>query len=323
MGKSKSILYLLFLLLTSQILSQQFDLLKDYEPGQSIIYQFYRSATPTNFFNDTVTTITVFSGTYRTYIDSVTVNPSDSTRFYNLNIHKVGIETIQNSIRIISTRNIDTLYSSSITEHLNSNYNSGSNRIEGWLFPDTVNQSPRCPYDTTIFNPYSYYYKYYNFPSADTFDVRGDSLILTNNVTDCLDYGYTSTYVATIDEGLINRINYRFNFFSWSYADVFTKSEVSSVKLSYNEPSNFYLSQNYPNPFNPSTKISWQSPVGNWQTLKIYDVLGNEVATLIDEYKSAGNYEAEFNASNLTSGIYFYQLKAGSFVGTKKMLLLK
>jgi Zn-dependent metalloprotease len=90
-----------------------------------------------------------------------------------------------------------------------------------------------------------------------------------------------------------------------------------------NIPASFGLSQNYPNPFNPSTKISWQSPVGSHQTLKVYDVLGNEVATLIDEYKPAGRYDVEFNARQLSSGIYFYQLKAGSFVETKKMILLK
>ena len=96
----------------------------------------------------------------------------------------------------------------------------------------------------------------------------------------------------------------------------------------------FTLSQNYPNPFNPSTKIRYNIPsvilssskddkVG--VTLKVYDVLGNEVATLVNENKPAGIYEIEFNASkyNLTSGIYFYKLVAGSFVQTRKMILLK
>jgi hypothetical protein len=88
-------------------------------------------------------------------------------------------------------------------------------------------------------------------------------------------------------------------------------------------PTEYSLSQNYPNPFNPSTKISWQVPVGSHQTLKIYDVLGNEVATLVDEYKPAGSYEVEWDASGFPSGVYFYQLKAGSFVETKKMILLR
>ena len=86
---------------------------------------------------------------------------------------------------------------------------------------------------------------------------------------------------------------------------------------------NFSLDQNYPNPFNPTTKISWQSPVSSWQTLKVYDILGNEVATLVDEEKSAGSYEVTFDASSLPSGNYFYKLSAGGFIQTKKMVLVK
>jgi hypothetical protein len=88
-------------------------------------------------------------------------------------------------------------------------------------------------------------------------------------------------------------------------------------------PHSYKLDNNYPNPFNPSTKISWQSPVSSWQTLKVYDLLGKEIATLVDEYKPAGNYNVEFDASNLTSGIYFYKLQAGTFAETKKMILTK
>lgn len=85
----------------------------------------------------------------------------------------------------------------------------------------------------------------------------------------------------------------------------------------------FILSQNFPNPFNPSTKISWQAPVSGWQTLKVYDIIGKEVANLVDEYKNAGSYRVEFDGSNLPSGIYFYLLQAGDYVETKKMILLK
>jgi len=88
-------------------------------------------------------------------------------------------------------------------------------------------------------------------------------------------------------------------------------------------PGKFELSQNYPNPFNPSTKIIWQSPVSSQVTLKVYDVLGNEVATLVNEEKTAGSYEVEFDGSHLSSGIYFYELRAGEFVQTKKLILMK
>jgi hypothetical protein len=98
-------------------------------------------------------------------------------------------------------------------------------------------------------------------------------------------------------------------------------SDVNENKTSL--PNQYELKQNYPNPFNPTTIIGWQSPVSSQQTLKIYDVLGSKITTLIDEYKPAGSYEIEFNAVNLPSGIYFYRIQAGSFIETKKMILLK
>ncbi len=85
----------------------------------------------------------------------------------------------------------------------------------------------------------------------------------------------------------------------------------------------YSLNQNYPNPFNPTTIISWQAPVSGHQTLKVYDLLGREVATLVDEYKTAGVYNIEFNAENLASGVYIYQLKSGEFLSARKMILMK
>jgi len=85
----------------------------------------------------------------------------------------------------------------------------------------------------------------------------------------------------------------------------------------------YSLSQNYPNPFNPTTSIQYAISSRQFVTLKVYDVLGNEIETLINEEKSAGSYEVEFNAIGLSSGIYFYRLQAGSFIETKKMILLQ
>jgi hypothetical protein len=89
----------------------------------------------------------------------------------------------------------------------------------------------------------------------------------------------------------------------------------------------FQLYQNFPNPFNPNTKISWQSSVSSWQTLKIYDAMGNEIATLVNEHRPTGNYEVDFESlvgnRYLASGVYYYQLKAGDYLETKKMILIK
>ncbi|MFZ2864087.1 MAG: T9SS type A sorting domain-containing protein, partial [Ignavibacteriaceae bacterium] len=100
-----------------------------------------------------------------------------------------------------------------------------------------------------------------------------------------------------------------------------------------NFPSGFTLGQNYPNPFNPSTTINYSIPSSSFVTIIVYDILGKKVATLVNEEKPMGSYEIEFSADggssfggevyNLTSGIYFYRLQAGSFVETKKMIYLK
>lgn len=97
----------------------------------------------------------------------------------------------------------------------------------------------------------------------------------------------------------------------------------NTVEVDVNLPGTFELSQNYPNPFNPSTKISYHLPSGSDVTLKVYDIIGNEVATLVEGFKDAGSHSIEFNADNLGSGIYFYKLTAFDFVQTKKMILIK
>ncbi len=88
-------------------------------------------------------------------------------------------------------------------------------------------------------------------------------------------------------------------------------------------PDNFLLTQNYPNPFNPATNIRYSIPSSGFVSLKIYDALGKETASLVNEEKPAGNYEVNFDASELTSGVYFYQLRSGNFVQTRKMMLIK
>ncbi|HZW38684.1 MAG TPA: right-handed parallel beta-helix repeat-containing protein [Ignavibacteriaceae bacterium] len=100
--------------------------------------------------------------------------------------------------------------------------------------------------------------------------------------------------------------------------DVFNKSGNSN-----NLPDHFELGQNYPNPFNPSTSIRYALPTSMMVTLKVYNILGKEVATLVNEEKAAGYYEVNFNASNLASGTYIYQLQTGNNVDVKKMILMK
>ena len=121
----------------------------------------------------------------------------------------------------------------------------------------------------------------------------------------------------------------------WNFGSKFplTILPVTTVESELNGlPDNFYLSQNYPNPFNPITKIRFTIPSlviasetnqSQLVTLKVFDILGNEIAILINEEKTAGTYEITWYAEDLHSGVYFYRFKAGTFIEIKKMVLMK
>jgi hypothetical protein len=104
----------------------------------------------------------------------------------------------------------------------------------------------------------------------------------------------------------------------WRYRTVLTSVEQTSGL-----PTEYALHQNYPNPFNPLTTISFSLPEQEKVTLRIYDVLGREVATLIDDTLQPGEYRTQFDASGVSSGVYFYRLIAGGYVSTKKMSVVK
>jgi hypothetical protein len=126
--------------------------------------------------------------------------------------------------------------------------------------------------------------------------------------------------------------NHQFNLFptAWycetldTFGIMLLKDFVSDVDpIAEVVPSDYSLEQNYPNPFNPSTTINFSIPVAGFVTLDIYNAIGQKVASLVNETKSAGNYSVDFNASTLTSGIYFYKISSGNFTETKKMILMK
>ena len=119
----------------------------------------------------------------------------------------------------------------------------------------------------------------------------------------------------------MNQVTYSYRLKQIDFDGSFEYSAIVEVEAL--ETFSFELSQNYPNPFNPVTIIKYQIPELNFVTLKIYNVLGSEITTLVNEEKPVGNYELEFNATDLPSGVYLYKLQVGSFVETKKMILLK
>jgi hypothetical protein len=126
-------------------------------------------------------------------------------------------------------------------------------------------------------------------------------------------------YTYSDDNILSGKYSYRLKQIDFS--GKFEYSKVVDVEVGI--PSEYSLEQNYPNPFNPSTTINYSVKEKGLVTLKIFDVLGNEVKTLLNEEKEAGKYSVKLDASQIASGVYFYTLQAGEFISTKKMVLLK
>jgi len=137
------------------------------------------------------------------------------------------------------------------------------------------------------------------------------------------DRKYSYTYDG--DNNRIEKLYESWNASAWVnlFKDSYTYIPVTIVNEDLSSTNSFSLSSNYPNPFNPSTRIKYAISSRQFVSLKVYDILGTEIENLVNEEKSAGSYEINWNAENLPSGVYFYRLQAGSFVQTRKMILLR
>ncbi|MBE0649530.1 MAG: T9SS type A sorting domain-containing protein [Bacteroidales bacterium] len=137
------------------------------------------------------------------------------------------------------------------------------------------------------------------------------------NGSGTLQPGNSYQWNVTASDGNLSTVSATWNFF------VSSPTNIDDEQIANMIPTEYSLSQNYPNPFNPSTTIRYSVPSRSTVVLKIYDILGGEVSTLVNEEKDAGFYELTIDASGLASGIYFYRLQAGSLNQTKKMILLR
>ncbi len=173
---------------------------------------------------------------------------------------------------------------------------------------------------------------------AVTVYVDDDGLVITGSLVETIsdtnkiylstDYGDTwsditqptkfGIYITDIKQDLMNKF-----FFGTSGEGLFEVDIITDVEEEPPGIYNYYLFQNYPNPFNPVTHIRYSIPQSSRVTLKVYDILGKQVAKLVDKYQNAGEYDVIFSAGELSSGIYFYRLQAGSYTDVKKMLFLK
>jgi hypothetical protein len=163
------------------------------------------------------------------------------------------------------------------------------------MFPLDITTKFVLSWDNTVFHSI--------FVSVDLFDLNFNPItnMMTNSIAFVNNNRGKATCVFIVVQNIVDGI----------------KLENISI------PNKFVMKQNYPNPFNPSTTISYQLPKQSHVTLWIYDVLGQEVATLVNEVEEPGNKIVNFNAGNLPSGVYYYRLQAGNYIETKKLILLR
>ncbi len=153
--------------------------------------------------------------------------------------------------------------------------------------------------------------------------VKGQTSEEWNKVSFMQGHGTTSSQInyEFMDRNL-NSGKYKYRLKQIDFNGNFKYYDLAN-EIVIGSPEKFELSQNYPNPFNPITHLGFGISNLGFVSLKVYDVLGNEIKTLVNEIKPAGYYEVEFNGSNLPSGIYYYRIKAGSFSQVRKMMLVK
>ncbi len=158
------------------------------------------------------------------------------------------------------------------------------------------------------------------FSTSDFMPARGSAIIsfdwhIPSNTP------YNPRIYAVLDPNNSFPEIHQSNNIGWKVMNI--QSKINGITNKINTPKSFILSQNYPNPFNPTTVIQYEIPKSGMVSLKVYDILGREVKTLVNQYENSGNYNVNFNASYLASGVYFYQLRTNGFISTKKMVLLK
>ena len=193
---------------------------------------------------------------------------------------------------------------------LKNTYDNGQDLL--WNYGNVIISSSNSTANKNVV-PLQYYSEWTSF-----------TIPLTDSVWGQTESGWDSL-LADVTEITI-QMDAQWNYYDKSALDNFSISPFSSdVEPELNDDylRDFSLSQNFPNPFNPTTKLRYSIPHISNVEIKVYDILGNEIETLVNEEKPAGTYELTWNAANLPSGVYCYQLKAGDFIQTIKMILLK
>jgi len=193
-----------------------------------------------------------------------------------------------------------------------------SNQVQTVFEVRTVNDLPQNWQSSLCFGEHCFAPQIDSIATTQTFSVPplnpGDTLITSLHVYAMMNNG---TGYVQIQVGTFNHPNDRITL------NFTATTQPEDADNQINNPEQYYLEQNHPNPFNPSTVIKYGLKKSGFVTLNVYDVLGNKVATLVNGFQLAGDHQVSFDASNLSSGFYFYKLTTGNFTQTRKMILEK
>jgi hypothetical protein len=198
-----------------------------------------------------------------------------------------------------------------------------------WFTPNNDSNAIQVTFDNQTYSTFSQYrsltgydvHSFYGNPDLVNTNTSAPDLHL-NKTSRCINSGdpaFTSGDGETDFDGNPRMTDSRVDMGCYEYSDALIVDDDNPIIA----PAEFALNQNYPNPFNPSTIIAYQTPGSGHVTIKVYNALGQEVATLVNEEKPAGCYQVEFNTTNLSSGIYFYEMRSGEFRDSKKLTLMK
>ncbi|MDA3861576.1 MAG: T9SS type A sorting domain-containing protein [Melioribacteraceae bacterium] len=188
--------------------------------------------------------------------------------------------------------------------------------VPGGIIADGFDEIVQLAWDENIDKDFQYYAIYRSLDPEFTADTMNT-------------YTYTTSDNFFGDDDVIQGNTYYYSIAAVDYSGNYSESSekvyalVNDVDSDLEIPKVYELGQNYPNPFNPSTVIKFSLPESRLVSLKVFNILGEEVATLVNEMRSVGNYEVSFDASNLTTGMYIYRIQSGEFTSTKKMMLIK
>ncbi len=322
------------IVLSSSIKSQTFDMIGYfYSPYESasIIYNYSYEEFNKMAYSDSSIVLKSFLGKQEVFVENIKVKLD--TVIYSLEIHKYGTEIQHTFYDTIAIKQISYSYIDTVFEINGISNDGANNHLYGWIFSDSLGESIVDTLDSLPMYPYSKLYRYYNIENDNSLYTSGDTLFIHERpkYVNYWDSYFSTDYLVKADSNLVSYARH-YSYYGEGFREKYKLKDIRIVTVNDSNgnllPSRVFLSQNYPNPFNPSTTMSYTIPVnvkGEMSNVKlvVYDVLGREVATLVNKRQSAGSYEIVFNASKLNSGVYFYQLQSGNFTESKKMILLK